>query len=41
MSHKTFQYRIYATKKQETTLLTWLKLLCETYNAGLQERRDA
>ena len=41
MSHKTFQYRIYPTKKQETTLLTWLKLLCETYNAALQERRDA
>jgi putative transposase len=41
MSNKTFQYRIYPTKKQETTLITWLKLLCETYNAALQERRDA
>ena len=41
MSNKTFQYRIYPTKKQETTLTSWLKLLCETYNAALQERRDA
>src|SRR5215469_10310732 len=41
MSNKTFQYRIYPTKKQETTLTHWLKLLCETYNAALQERRDA
>jgi putative transposase len=41
MSHKTFQYRIYPTKKQETTLTHWLHLLCETYNAALQERRDA
>jgi len=41
MSNKTFQYRIYPTKKQETILITWLKLLCETYNAALQERRDA
>ncbi|MGZ3629587.1 MAG: hypothetical protein ACXVDN_18245 [Ktedonobacteraceae bacterium] len=29
------------TKKQETTLICWLKLLCETYNAALQGRRDA
>ena len=41
MSNKTFHYRIYPTKKQETTLTHWLKLLCETYNAALQERRDA
>ena len=41
MSNKTFQYRIYPTKKQETTLLRWLGLCCETYNASLQERRDA
>lgn len=41
MSHKTFHYRIYPTKKQETTLTHWLQLLCETYNAALQERRDA
>ncbi len=41
MSNKTFQYRIYPTKKQATTLTSWLKRLCETYNAALQERRDA
>lgn len=41
MSNKTFHYRMYPTKKQETTLTSWLKLLCETYNAALQERRDA
>ena len=41
MSNKTFQYRIYPTKHQETTLLRWLSLCCETYNAALQERRDA
>ena len=41
MSNKTFQYRMYPTKKQETILITWLKLVCETYNAALQERRDA
>jgi putative transposase len=41
MSNKTFQYRIYPTHKQETALTHWLKLLCETSNAALQERRDA
>jgi len=41
MSNKTFHYRMYPTKKQETTLASWLRLLCETYNAALQERRDA
>jgi putative transposase len=41
MPNKTFHYRIYLTKKQETTLSSWLALLCETYNAALQERRDA
>jgi putative transposase len=38
---KTFQYRIYPTKKQQTMLNRWLALCCETYNAALQERRDA
>jgi len=38
---KTFQYRIYPTKKQQTTLNRWLTLCCESYNAALQERRDA
>src|SRR5215471_18346637 len=41
MPNKTFHYRIYLTKKQQTTLTSWLALLCETYNAALQERRDA
>jgi len=41
MPNKTFHYRIYLTKKQEATLTSWLALLCETYNAALQERRDA
>jgi putative transposase len=39
--NKTFQYRLYPTKKQQTTLNAWLTLCCETYNAALQERRDA
>ena len=39
--NKTFQYRLYPTKKQQTTLNEWLALCCETYNAALQERRDA
>ena len=39
--NKTFQYRLYLTKQQRTTLNTWLALCCETYNAALQERRDA
>jgi putative transposase len=39
--NKTFQYRLYPTKKQRTTLNKWLALCCEVYNAALQERRDA
>jgi putative transposase len=38
---KTFQYRLYPTKKQQTRLISWLGLCCELYNAALQERRDA
>ncbi len=38
---KTLQYRLYPTKKQQTMLKQWLALCCETYNAALQERRDA
>src|SRR6266478_848518 len=41
MAQKTYQYRIYPTKKQTTIFIEWLKLCCETYNAALQERRDA
>ncbi len=39
--NKTYQFRIYPTKKQETTLNEWLALCCQVYNAALQERRDA
>jgi putative transposase len=39
--NKTFQYRLYPTKKQQTMLNEWLALCCEIYNAALQERRDA
>src|SRR5690348_11066353 len=38
---KTFRYRLYPTKKQQTRLNEWLALCCEVYNAALQERRDA
>jgi hypothetical protein len=39
--NKTFQYRLYPTKNQQTRLNKWLARCCETYNAALQERRDA
>ncbi len=39
--NKTYQFRLYPTKKQQTTLGKWLALCCEVYNAALQERRDA
>src|SRR5438874_10359180 len=39
--NKTYQFRLYPTKKQQTTLNEWLALCCEVYNAALQERRDA
>jgi len=32
---------MYPTKKQETILTRWLGLCCETYNAALQERKEA
>ncbi len=38
---KSFRYRLYPTKKQETILDSQLALCCELYNAALQERRDA
>ncbi len=41
MSKKTYQYRIYPTKRQIQVLTCWLGLCCEVYNAALQERRDA
>jgi putative transposase len=39
--HKTYQFRLYPTKKQQAMLNEWLALCCEVYNAALQERRDA
>jgi putative transposase len=39
--NKTYQFRLYPTKKQQTMLNQWLALCCQTYNAALQERRDA
>jgi putative transposase len=39
--NKTYQFRLYPTKKQQTMLGEWLALCCEVYNAALQERRDA
>jgi transposase len=39
--NKTYQFRIYPTKKQVTQLNRWLALCCQIYNAALQERRDA
>lgn len=41
MATKTFKFRLYPTKEQETRLSHWLALMCELYNAALQERRDA
>jgi putative transposase len=38
---KTYQFRIYPTRKQINVLQTWLGLCCETYNAALDERRSA
>ena len=38
---KTYQFRVYPTRKQEHTLEKWLVLCCETYNAALDERKSA
>ena len=38
---KTYQFRIYPTRKQERTLEQWLVLCCEVYNAALDERKSA
>lgn len=38
---KTYQFRVYPTRKQEHTLEQWLVLCCETYNAALDERKSA
>ena len=38
---KTYRFRLFPTRRQQTTLSRWLALCCEVYNAALQERRDA
>ena len=38
---RTYKYRIRPTKSQEATLLSWLDLTRELYNAALQERNEA
>lgn len=38
---RTYKYRLRPTKTQEATLVSWLDLTRELYNAALQERRDA
>src|SRR6266849_4272047 len=38
---KTYLFRIYPTHKQINTLLEWLGLCCEVYNAALDERKSA
>jgi putative transposase len=38
---RTFRYPMQLTRKQETTLISWLSLCGELYNAAIQERRDA
>jgi putative transposase len=38
---KSFKYRLFPSKAQTTRMNGTLALLCELYNAGLQERRDA
>ncbi|HEX8650223.1 MAG TPA: transposase [Pyrinomonadaceae bacterium] len=38
---KTYKYRLFPSRAQTTRMDGTLALLCELYNAGLQERRDA
>jgi len=38
---KTYQFRLYPTRKQQRTFEHWLVLCCETYNAALDERKSA
>jgi putative transposase len=38
---RSITFRIYPTRNQENTLVEWLGLHRELYNAALQERRDA
>lgn len=38
---RVYRYRLYPTRGQEATLHHTMGILCELYNAALQERRDA
>jgi putative transposase len=38
---KTYKYRLFPSRAQITRMNGTLAVLCELYNAGLQERRDA
>jgi putative transposase len=38
---RTFRYPLRPTPAQASTLLRWLGVCCDLYNAALQERRDA
>jgi putative transposase len=40
-SIRNIEFRLYPAKSQEVTLVGWLRLHCELYNAAIQERRDA
>ncbi|GCE05648.1 RNA-guided endonuclease InsQ/TnpB family protein [Dictyobacter aurantiacus] len=40
-STRTYQFRLYPTRKQQRVLEHWLRLCCETYNAALDERKSA
>jgi len=38
---KTYQFRLYPTRRQITVLMQWLGLCCDVYNAALDERKSA
>ena len=38
---RSYQFRLYPTRKQEQKLEGWLVVCCETYNAALDERKSA
>jgi putative transposase len=41
IKQRSYKYRIYPSRSQITRMNGMLNLLCELYNAGLQERREA
>jgi putative transposase len=38
---RTYQFRLYPTRKQQRIVEHWLVLCCEVYNAALDERKSA